>query len=298
MTGYTIKRVRLIVDGTAHDLTYDAEANRWSGDFAAPLVSSVKQPGQKYNAQLEITNIADVTNVYDMDDFPQLGLRVKEKTPPTASVHWPPDGHYTQEFNDVAIFRLRDDFAGIDPGTITVLLDGTPVSFIIRDEPGGYDVFFRFDGIPDGEHTLSIQASDFDDNPSNTASVTFYLYTDRNLKTDWTKYDYLNAEDLTRIENYTKWIGNMLTYYGFYNENEYKTWVEEDIPNRTDIDRIRRNIDNLRTGLVPWREILYNNNVDYDQVNAWEWDLKSLLAWLKKIISALFYSAEVRCGEV
>lgn len=298
MTEYTIKRVRLIVDGVPHELTYNADVNTWTGEFNAPDISSYLQPDNKYNTQLEITNIADVTNVYDASTFPQLGLRVKECTPPTASVHYPLEGEYTQDYNMTAIFRLRDDFSGISPDNITLTLDGEPVAFTARQEQNGYDVFYSLDGLPDGQHTFSISCVDNDDNVSNTATVTFYLYTDRNLKTDWKPTDYLNADDLTRIENYTKWIGEMLKYNGFTTNGTHKTWTEQDIPTRSEIDRIRQNIDNLRTGLVPWREILYNNNVDYEQVNVWEWDLKSLLAWLQAILKSLFYSAELRSGEI
>ncbi len=56
-------------------------------------------------------------------------------------------------------------------------------------------------------------------------------------------------------------------------------WYQSDIPTRGEIDRIRRNVDALQTGfarLPDWREILYNNTVDFGQANALEWDLQRI----------------------
>ena len=65
-------------------------------------------------------------------------------------------------------------------------------------------------------------------------------------------------------------------------------WIESDIPYRSEIDRIRRNVDALQTGfqsLADWRDIIYNNTMDFNQANALEWDLQRLYDWLQAMAS-------------
>lgn len=66
-------------------------------------------------------------------------------------------------------------------------------------------------------------------------------------------------------------------------------WYQSDIPTRGEIDRIRRNVDALQTGfarLPDWREILYNNTVDFGQANALEWDLQRIYDWMNAMVAA------------
>ena len=66
-------------------------------------------------------------------------------------------------------------------------------------------------------------------------------------------------------------------------------WYQSDIPTRGEIDRIRRNVDALQTGfarLPDWREILYNNTVDFGQANALEWDLQRIYDWMNAMTAA------------
>lgn len=65
-------------------------------------------------------------------------------------------------------------------------------------------------------------------------------------------------------------------------------WREYDIPTRSDIDRIRRNVDALQTGfqqIGDWRDIIYNNTMDFNQANALEWDLQRLYDWLQAMVN-------------
>ena len=65
-------------------------------------------------------------------------------------------------------------------------------------------------------------------------------------------------------------------------------WIESDIPYRSEIDRIRRNVDALQTGfqsLADWRDIIYNNTMDFNQANALEWDLQRIYDWLQAMAS-------------
>ena len=111
------------------------------------------------------------------------------------------------------------------------------------------------------------------------------------------------ADFLNRIESWSAYLAERLRGYGYaVKMAEIKTnWTMEDIPYRSEIDRIRRNVDALQQGfysLPDWREIVYNNTVDFNQANALEWDLQAIDVWMQRMIAAFIYSGEVYCGEV
>lgn len=101
-----------------------------------------------------------------------------------------------------------------------------------------------------------------------------------------------NASDLNRIENWTIYLTDFLAQQG-YTANTFlrrTAWTKADFPTRSDIDRIRRNVDALQTGfltLPDWREIVYNGTVDFTQANTLEWDLGRIEIWLKELVEAL-----------
>lgn len=98
-----------------------------------------------------------------------------------------------------------------------------------------------------------------------------------------------NASDLNRIEAWTAYLYDVLLQYGYTatitsNPDE---WVESDIPYRSEIDRIRANVDALQTGfasLPDWQEIVYNNTMTFGQANVLEWDLQRLYDWLQSMV--------------
>ena len=56
-----------------------------------------------------------------------------------------------------------------------------------------------------------------------------------------------NYTDLNRVENWCKYIEEILKKYGFSQNLEIKTnWFLTDYPTRKEIDRIRSNIDTLK----------------------------------------------------
>ena len=64
-------------------------------------------------------------------------------------------------------------------------------------------------------------------------------------------------------------------------------WIESDIPYRSEIDRIRANVDALQTGfasLPDWQDIVYNNTMTFGQANVLEWDLQRLYDWLQSMV--------------
>ena len=109
-----------------------------------------------------------------------------------------------------------------------------------------------------------------------------------------------NAEFYNRLEQWTTYLAAQLRSYGYSVTVQTREWTREDYPTRSEVDRIRRNVDALQAGfysLPDWREIVYNNTLGYDQANALEWDLYTIYVWLGRMADAFVYSGEVYAGE-
>lgn len=112
-----------------------------------------------------------------------------------------------------------------------------------------------------------------------------------------------SVDFLNRIESWCAYLAEEVKRVRICNCNEYtkKTWMMSDFPYRSEIDRIRHNVDNLQQGfysLPDWREIVYNNTIDFNQANALEWDLQTIDIWLQRMMAAFFYCGELYSGEV
>ena len=81
---------------------------------------------------------------------------------------------------------------------------------------------------------------------------------------------------------------------------KYTDWRVWDIPKIAEINRIRDNVNGLRSGfyrLSDWREIAYKNNPNFEDVNTLEWDMQTIYNWLKLMILNFKYSGEAYAGE-
>ena len=125
------------------------------------------------------------------------------------------------------------------------------------------------------------------------------FYGDGALSWHHTARDYLNADDLNRIETATAFLRDRLSGLGYRASLLCKTdWQAGDLPPRGEIDRVRGNIDALQWSfysLPDWREIAYNATVDAGQLNAWEWDLHILGVWLDRMVAGFEFQ---RAGEI
>lgn len=98
----------------------------------------------------------------------------------------------------------------------------------------------------------------------------------------------LNFVMLNRLEQWTTYLAAQLRSYGYQVPVQTRTWTRTDRPTRSEVDRIRRNVDALQAGfysLPDWREIVYDNTMHYTQANALEWDLQRLYDWLRAMVS-------------
>lgn len=149
------------------------------------------------------------------------------------------------------------------------------------------------------EYAVDLHAADA---AGNTADYSVTFPCGLEGKWTWTPLEYLNYWDLNRIEYNTRYCYDWLQQQGYGTQTlTTKTnWTKEDIPLWSDILRIRQNVDYLQDcffAIPEWREIVYNNTIDADQMNAFEWDLHLIDVWLSRLVSMFVYSGEVYAGE-
>ena len=82
-----------------------------------------------------------------------------------------------------------------------------------------------------------------------------------------------NYTDLNRVETNCEYLMNKLNVYGFQEQLILKKdWNVYDIPTKTQIDRIRENIETLKNFCYALltEQIKYDNTMDYKKANALE----------------------------
>lgn len=179
--------------------------------------------------------------------------------------------------------------------TVTGTVNGAPVTFTEGPECTWTAIVPRAE---EDVYAISLSASD---EAGNSASYSITFPCGLGGKWTWTPLEYLNFWDLNRIEYNTRYL------YDWLQENGYGTrtvttktdWTKEDIPRWSDIQRIRENVDYLQEcyfAIPEWREIVYNNTIDSDQMNAFEWDLHLIDLWLSRMVSFQVYSGTIYAG--
>lgn len=95
----------------------------------------------------------------------------------------------------------------------------------------------------------------------------------------------INASDLNRIENNTKFLSETLTALGYSSTVTTKTWARNSFPNVDDVQRIIANVQTVITSYYKYTAApaLPATMLDYEQVNDVERNLfylKDLLDWM------------------
>lgn len=179
--------------------------------------------------------------------------------------------------------------------TVTGTVNGEPVTWT---ENPAYTWTATVGRAKSDEYAVVLHAEDAAGNEADY-SITFPCGLES--KWTWTPLEYLNYWDLNRIEYNTRYL------YDWLQENGYVTrgvttktdWTKEDIPRWSDFQRIRENVDYLQEcyfSIPEWREIVYNNTIDSDQMNAFEWDLHLIDLWLSRMVSFKVYSGTIYAG--
>ena len=173
-----VKTVQAVINGQTYTLTLNGSTGKYEATITAPSSSSYKQSGHYYPVTVKATDDAgNETSVNDKDPDlgAQLQLRVKEKVAPVISIITPTSGQLTSNSKPEITFKVTDNDSGVNSDSIKLLIDSEEVSGISKsDIEDGYSCSYTPSmALEDGEHTISVSASDNDGNAASAVSLTF-----------------------------------------------------------------------------------------------------------------------------
>lgn len=109
-----------------------------------------------------------------------------------------------------------------------------------------------------------------------------------------------NYVDLNRIENWCAYIAEQLNSYNYSVSIETKTdWLMSDFPTKTQMKRIRDNVERLKNAFTAITEVPSNmDKMTYKKANDLERVLYEINKFIANMESSFIYSDEVFAGEV
>lgn len=177
-----ISQVRAQVNGQWYTLTLQANG-RYEASITAPGATSFNQPGGYYNVTVEATNTAGTAGTADASTVEGLKLYVKEKVPPVITILSPSGGAYVTNNKQPVVFTITDEAggSGVKLDSVVVNLDGSavPAGEITHSAiSNGYSFTYTPSAaLSDGDHTITVDATDNDGNAASQKSTTFKVDT-------------------------------------------------------------------------------------------------------------------------
>lgn len=177
-----ISQVRAQVNGQWYTLTLQANG-RYEASITAPGATSFNQPGGYYNVTVEATNTAGTSGTADASTLDGLKLYVKERVAPVITILSPSSGAYVTNNKQPVVFTITDEAggSGVKLDSVAVKLDGSPVSageVTHSAISNGYSFTYTpAQALGDGDHTVTVDATDNDGNAAAQKPTTFKVDT-------------------------------------------------------------------------------------------------------------------------
>ena len=177
-----ISQVRAQVNGQWYTLTLQANG-KYEASVTAPGATSFNQPGGYYNVTVEATNTAGTTGTADAGTLDGLKLYVKETIAPVITILSPSSGAYVTNNKQPVVFTITDEAggSGVNLDSVVVKLDGSAVSsgeVTHSAISNGYSFTYTpSQALGDGDHTVTVDATDNDGNAATQKSTTFKVDT-------------------------------------------------------------------------------------------------------------------------
>lgn len=181
-----ISTVRVQINGTWTNLTYNSSTGAYEATITAPSTTSYNRTGGYYPVTVEATNsVGTVTTVNDAHS--SLGasckLVVKERTIPVITINSPTSGARVTNNKQPVVFTITDESggSGVNIGSLVVKQDGTAVASSTISSTAitnGYSVTYTpATALSDGSHTVTVSVSDNDGNAAAQKSTTYTIDT-------------------------------------------------------------------------------------------------------------------------
>ena len=110
---------------------------------------------------------------------------------------------------------------------------------------------------------------------------------------------YYNYTDLNRVETWCEYLANLLNSYSYpVSISIKKNWNMSDLPNANDMERIRSNVNAIKTVFHAYTDVPENlNYMTIEKANDIEKILSELDFLTKNMISSFRYSNTFNSGE-
>ncbi len=156
----------------------------------------------------------------------------------------------------------------------------------------------------DGKYVIEITAYNSLGTATQYNSTIYRLEDLITPKLDWTKDDYYNAEDLSRVEANTQCIYDYLIDMGYVPDlGTIKSWNTEGYPDLDEMNRVENNIEALGISFYKpagWgnkKTWIIGKKFDYTDANRYENNLALLMQMIKLIKDNIKYSGTFSAGE-
>lgn len=181
-----ISTVRVQINGTWTNLTYNSATGAYEATITAPSTTSYGRTGGYYPVTVEATNTVG-TKTTITDSHSALGasckLYVREKVAPIVTIKSPTSGARVTSNKQPVVFTVTDESggSGVDIQSLRVELDDREQNELTLERTtitNGYQYsFIPGTALSDGDHRFSAQISDNDGNTSSLASIVFTVDT-------------------------------------------------------------------------------------------------------------------------
>ena len=216
-----IQTVKATINGQEYTLTLNSGTGKYEATITAPATSSFNNNDDHYYpVEIKVTDMAgNVTTKNDTDATlgNSLKLVVKEKVAPVIEITSPTSGQLTAQNKPQIIFKVTDNDSGVDISTVQLKIDTTTVSGLQSSaiDDGYQFTYTPTNALDDGQHTITVNASDNDGNAADPETLTFnVLATAPNLSVDsptnnvWTNNTTVQYSGTTDADTLTVKVGN------------------------------------------------------------------------------------------
>lgn len=174
-----VKSVKATINGQEYTLTLNSRTGKYEATITAPATSSFNNNDDHYYpVEVKVTDMADnVTTKNDTD--PTLGdslkLYVKEKVAPVIEIISPTEGQLTAQNKPQIVFKVTDNDSGVNLASVKLKIDNKDVTGLQNSsiEDGYQFTYTPSEPLDDGEHTITVNASDNDGNADDPETLTF-----------------------------------------------------------------------------------------------------------------------------
>ena len=179
----SVKTVQATLNGQTYNLTLNSSTGAYEATITAPSTSSYPLSGHYYPVSIKAEDTAGNVTTKDATDSTlggSLRLTVKEKVVPVITITAPTASALITNNTPAITLSITDDDSGVDPDTIKLTIDSTVVTSGITKTASGKGFTCSYtppSALGDGNHTIKVDASDYDGNAAAQKSVTFKIDT-------------------------------------------------------------------------------------------------------------------------